>query len=252
MTVHDLSPWRDPAWHSEAARVRTRTPWLLRLRLATMVITPTEAIREELHERFGYPLGRITAVHHGVDERFRPSKPPEHARYFLFVGTIEPRKNVPVLLQAWRRVRQTHAVDLLVVGRRRADAPTIEEEPGLTMLGEVPDSDLPDLYSGAIACVYPSQYEGFGLPVLEAMSCGCPVITSLDPALQEVSGGAGVHVDTRTPDALEDAMKRVLDSPEYRAQLAHRSLERSRQFTWQNTARLTREVYVEAIERHGR
>ena len=96
---------------------------------------------------------------------------------------------MPAAIEAWRRVRESHDVDLVVAGRRRSDGPVITEEPGLRILGEVPNEELPSLYSGALACVYPTEYEGFGLPVLEAMQCGCPVITSLDPAVMEVSAG---------------------------------------------------------------
>jgi glycosyltransferase involved in cell wall biosynthesis len=111
------------------------------------------------------------------------------------------------------------------------------------VLGEVPDSDLPGLYSGALACVYPSLYEGFGLPVLEAMQCGALVIASRDPAILEVSGNAAVHVDAQDTAALAEAMRAVAAFPENFAALRAKALVRAAQFSWQKSARLTREVY---------
>ena len=111
------------------------------------------------------------------------------------------------------------------------------------MLGEVADSDLPALYSGALACVYPSLYEGFGLPVLEAMQCGALVITSRDPAIVEVSGDAAMHVDAEDTAALVEAMRAVVTNSDGLDDFRQRALARAKQFSWQKTARLTEEVY---------
>ena len=243
MTLHDLSPWLDPAWQPEASRVRRRTPRLLRMGLATMVITPTETVRRAAIERFRLPPDRVVAVplaagEWSLDQLRRPQSR-VGIRIFLFVGTREPRKNIARLIDAWREVRKTIAVDLVLVGRNHA--PT--EEPGLRVLGEVPDSDLPGLYSGALACVYPSLYEGFGLPVLEAMQCGALVITSRDPAILEVSGDAALHVDAEDTAALAEAMRAVAANSDGFDEVRQRALARAAQFSWQKTARLTREVY---------
>jgi glycosyltransferase involved in cell wall biosynthesis len=162
--------------------------------------------------------------------------------YFLFVGTREPRKNVARLIDAWREVRKTVAVDLVLAGRNHAPA----EELGLRVLGEVPDSDLPALYSGALACVYPSLYEGFGLPVLEAMHCGALVIASRDPAILEVSGDAAIHVDAEDMSALAQAMRAAATNSYGFDEVRQRAVARAAQFSWQRTARLTRDVYDEA------
>ena len=162
--------------------------------------------------------------------------------YFLFVGTCEPRKNIARLIDAWREVRKTAAVDLVLVGRNHAPS----EERGLRVLGEVPDSDLPALYSGALACVYPSLYEGFGLPVLEAMQCGALVITSRDPAILEVSGDAALHVDAEDTAALAEAMRAAATNSDGFDDFRQRALARAAQFSWQKTARRTREVYESA------
>jgi len=249
MTVHDLSPWLDPAWHPGASRVRRRTPRLLRMGLATMVITPTETIRRAVIERFGLSPDRVVAVPLAAAESFKPVAPAAKPRgnpYFVFVGTCEPRKNIARLMDAWRAVRRTIAIDLVLVGRNHAHA----EEPGLRVLGEVPDADLPGLYSGALACLYPSIYEGFGLPVLEAMQCGALVIASRDPAILEVSGDAVIHavihVDAQDTAELAEAMRAVAAFPEKFAQIKSDALARAAQFSWQKTARLTREVYDRA------
>jgi glycosyltransferase involved in cell wall biosynthesis len=243
MTVHDLSPWLDPEWQPDAARVRRRTPRLLRMGLATMVITPTEAVRRAAIDRFKLSPDRVITIPLAASELFEapasPAAKPRGNPYFLFVGTCEPRKNVARLIDAWRAVRKTVAVDLVLVGRNHAPA----DERGLRVLGEVPDSDLPALYSGALACVYPSLYEGFGLPVLEAMQCGALVIASRDPAILEVSGDAAIHVDAEDTAALVEAMRAATANPDGFHIVRERARARAAQFSWQKTARLTREVY---------
>jgi glycosyltransferase involved in cell wall biosynthesis len=247
MTVHDLSPWLDPAWQPNASRVRRRTPRLLRMGLATMVITPTETVRHAAIERFQLPPDRVVAVPLAAGKLFGPSaspaaKPGDNP-FFLFVGTREPRKNILRLVDAWRQVRRTVAVDLVLAGRARADFPALPQEPGLRVLGEVPDTELPGLYSASLACLYPSLYEGFGLPVLEAMQCGALVITSRDPAILEVSGEAALHVDAENTAELAEAMRAVAKNSDGFDEVRQRALGQATQFSWQKTARRTREVY---------
>jgi glycosyltransferase involved in cell wall biosynthesis len=239
MTLHDLSPWLDSAWQPNASRVRRRTPRLLKMGLATMVITPSETIRRAAIERFGLAPDRVVAVPLAASNLFQPAKKQPRNPYFLFVGTSEPRKNLARLIDAWREVRKTVAVDLVLAGRDHVHA----EEHGLRVLGEVPDGDLPGLYSGALACVYPSLYEGFGLPVVEAMQCGALVIASRDPAILEVSGDAAVHVDATDTAALAEAMRAAATNPAGFKEVRQRALTRAAQFSWRNTARRTREVY---------
>ena len=252
ITVHDISPWLNPEWHYGAGRVRSRTPRLIGLGLSTIVLTPTEAVRNQLVEQFHVSRSRVAVVPEAPTAFFRTTNPsPPEAPYFLFVGTIEPRKNIPQLIRAWKPLHIKYAVNLTIVGRARADAPSIAPEPGLALLGEVSDAHLAELYGGALAVVYPSLYEGFGLPVLEAMACGTPVITSRDPALIEVSGGAALHA--ASGEELTAAMEHLLTNPAERTRRAEMGLRRAAEFSWARTARLTREVYVEAIKRfaHG-
>jgi glycosyltransferase involved in cell wall biosynthesis len=244
MTLHDLSPWLDPSWQPQAGRIRRRTAWLLRAGLPTMVITPSEAVRRAAIEHFRLSPDRVTAVPLAASESFRPvGAAASSLPYFLFVGTIEPRKNVARLVEAWREVRKTYAVDLVLAGRTRGDFRPPDAEPGLQILGAVPEADLPRLYSGALAVVYPSLYEGFGLPVLEAMQCGAVVITSRDPAIMEVTGGAAVHFEATDMREFVEALTAVAAAPGNFSALRNRGLERARQFSWQRTAERTREVY---------
>jgi alpha-1,3-rhamnosyl/mannosyltransferase len=184
---------------------------------------------------------------------FRPVRPqPRERPYFLFVGTLEPRKNIARLLDAWREVRREFDVDLVLTGRIRSGFAAPDSTPGLHVHGVVPDEDLAGWYSGALACVYPSLYEGFGLPVLEAMQCGAVVITSRDPAIVEVAAGSAIHVDAKDTAALARAMSAVAREAGKFAALKDRALARSRDFTWQRTARLTREIYDDARRVFGK
>ena len=251
LTLHDLSPWMDPAWHHAAGRVRRRTPLLLELGLATMVVTPGEAVRREAIERFRLRPERVVAVPEAAASWLRPvprsvACAPE-TPYFLFVGALEPRKNLPGLVEAWREVRRRHPVDLVLAGQRRADAPAFPSEPGLALAGEVPDAELPELYSDALAFVYPSHYEGFGLPVMEAMQCGACVIAS--HAVSEAAGDAALYADSTAE--LARAMTAVVERPDLAAEYRARALARAAGFSWDRTARLTHEVYLEACRRFG-
>jgi len=246
LTLHDLSPWMDPKWHRAAQRVRRRTPLLLDLGIATMIITPGDAVRRQAIEHFHLQPDRVVAIPEAPAPWLqRVDSPARSNPYFLFVGTLEPRKNLPMLVDAWREVRRRQRVDLILAGRKRADAPEIPEEPGLQLIGEVPDARLAELYSGALALVCPSLYEGFGLPVLEAMQCGAPVIAS--SAVVEAGGDAAIYADGA--GALTRAMCQALEQPGWVVERRALSLARAREFSWERTARLTHEVYLEARRR---
>ncbi|HUP02562.1 MAG TPA: glycosyltransferase family 1 protein [Bryobacteraceae bacterium] len=245
LTLHDLSPWMDPRWHFAAGRVARRAPILMEMGIATMVITPGEQVRKQALERFHLRPERVVVVPEAAAPWLRPVVGAPETPYFLYVGAIEPRKNLPALVEAWREVRKRRPVELWLAGQRRADGPRIDEEPGLRLLGEVPDEQLGGLYSGALAFVYPSLYEGFGLPVMEAMQCGAPVIAS--SAVAEAAGSAAVYAEG--PMDLAEAMARFASDAEWREEWRALSLARAKQFSWERTARLTREVYREACAR---
>jgi glycosyltransferase involved in cell wall biosynthesis len=247
LTLHDLSPWMDAEWHADADRVRQRTPLLIGLGSATMIVTPSEAVRKQAIERFRIHPDRIRAVPHAAAASFRPVVAPPGSPYFLCAGTLEPRKNIAGLLAAWREVRRLHPVDLLLAGRRRSDFTQLSPEPGLQMVGEVSDERLAQLLAGALAFVYPSFYEGFGLPVLEAMQCGACVIASRDPAIREVAAGATLEAGSHAE--LVQAMLDIAGHPERAGPWRERGLRRAADFSWRRTAQLTHEVYEEAQRR---
>jgi len=248
LTLHDLSPWMEAAWHAAADRVRQRTPVLIGLGLATMVVTPSEAVRKQAIDRFRIHPDRVRAVPLAASAVFRPvAAPASSPPYFLYAGTLELRKNVAGLLAAWREVRKRHAIDLVLAGRNRTDFPQLSPEAGLQILGEISDQRLAELFAGALACVYPSFYEGFGLPVLEAMQCGACVITSGDPAIAEVGADAVIRAGSQAE--LVRAMLEMAERPERALVWRERAVRRAAEFSWARAARLTREVYDEAQER---
>ena len=270
MTIHDLSPWKqkeksrgEVEWQPDAEQVRKRMPRMLRANPRAMVITPSEAVRREVIEHVSLPGELVQAVPLAAGEIFRP---PDHKAaqkrvtpnpYIVFVGTLEPRKNVAGLIEAWREARRGSGgrLDLVLAGRVRRDFRAPEPEPGLHLLGAVPDEDLPGLYGNAVAVAYPSFYEGFGLPVLEAMACGALVVTSRDPAICEVTGvgkvrdrSAAIHVDVHERGALAKALTEVARNSDSFAGMRERALARAGKFSWARTARETRDVYLEAME----
>ncbi len=250
VTVHDLAPWKREDWNTSSPRVRRRAPYLLRLGLATMIVTPTARVRRELIDAFGVHSQRVAVVPLAAGDHFRPVEGPQPARpYFLYVGALEPRKNLSLLVEAWRAVRRRHQVDLVLAGRARDDFRLPDAEPGLRITGEVAEAELPLLYSRAVACVYPSFYEGFGLPVLEAMQSGALVIASDDESLVEVTAGAAIHRSAASATAWVEAMTLALEQPGRVAAYRESALRRAREFTWQRTAQLTRDVYEEAQRR---
>jgi glycosyltransferase involved in cell wall biosynthesis len=248
VTVHDLSPWS--AWGGNSARVRRRTPAVIGLGLATMIVTPTEAIRCEVRERFRVPASRVAAVPEAAAEVFRPVEGGSRPPYFLFAGTLEERKNIGVLVEAWREFlrRCGGGTELVLAGRAR-EGFAAPAEPGIRVAGEVSDAELAALYSGALALLYPSRYEGFGLPVVEAMQCGAPVIAARIAAIEEVAGEAALLVDPGEARLWAEAMALAAGQAEWRAERRARSLARAAGYSWAETARRTREVYVEAIGR---
>ncbi|MCC7342455.1 MAG: glycosyltransferase family 4 protein [Bryobacterales bacterium] len=250
VTIHDLSPWIHPEWQPAAQRIRRRLPWMLRLGFADQVITVSKAMRREILGTFRISSDRVHAIPLAADERFRPVTPPARPEpYFLFVGTLEPRKNLWALVEAWRPVFSATGIPLKIAGRRREDFTPPPLEPGLEYSGAIPDEALPALYSGALAVVYPSGYEGFGLPVLEAMQCGAPVIVGKAPALSELVADDGIVVDAERGDSLQAALRRIAGDAAFQREWAMRGLRRAGAFTWQKTARATREVYREAVKR---
>jgi alpha-1,3-rhamnosyl/mannosyltransferase len=211
---------------------------MIRTGAARHIITPSEAIRSEVIRFFGVDPSRVTAIPLAAAAHFRPQRDTRPAHpYLLYAGMFEARKNVDAIIVAWSAIRERFDIDLVLAGPRRGER-IVPQRPGLILPGEVSEHELVALYSGAVALIYPSYYEGFGLPVLEAMQCGTPVIISRDPALMETAGDAAVVVDD-----LRDAMQSLIENPQWRADLQAKSLARAALFTWQRTASATHAVY---------
>jgi len=239
VTVHDLAVLRHPGafnrWTREySPRVVPRV-----LRAAREVIAVSEFTRRELVELLGVPEEKIHVVPNAVEDEFTEDGPAEQGEYVLAVGTLEPRKNLARLVEAVRRTD----TELRIVGARGWGRVEVDSN-GVRWLGEVSDAELARLYRGAVCVAYPSLYEGFGIPVLEAMACGAPVVTTRGTAMEEVADGAAVLVDAQDPAEIAAGIFQAVAD---RAQLVARGLERAREFRWDAVAAATMDVYREAI-----
>ncbi len=265
VTVHDLSAVRHPEWHP-APRVLAHRIGLRRLaRAVDHVITDTEAVRAEVIAHLGLPRERVATVHLAASPGFRPRQPAElkpaldrwdlsPGGYLLFSGALEPRKNLVRLLDAVAalRGRRRDIPPLILAGpagwRNREIRDRIAAAgPRARYLGYLAREDLEALVAGCAAFVFPSLYEGFGLPVLEAMASGVPVVTSRGGALQEVAGGAAILVDPLDVEAIAAGIGKVLDDTSLRETLARKGLARATEFSWERTAEATLRVYEQAI-----
>jgi glycosyltransferase involved in cell wall biosynthesis len=262
--VHDLWLDRHPDYSPKlfgqwAASARTRrTVWR-----AEKVITVSAFSADDIAERYGLPRERIAVVPNGVSEEFRPVLDPAafgrlrrrigllEVPFILFVGGADPRKNHQALARAVAtRARELNEYYLVLVGdvvHRFGDLRRTVAEYRLGSRAVCPGrlgfEELRLLYSYADLFVFPSLYEGFGMPVLEAMACGAPVITSTTTALPEVAGDAALLVDPTNPEAVAEAMVRVLHDQTLRASLREKGFQRARQFTWEQAAQKTLAVY---------
>lgn len=263
VTVHDLGYLRYPEAHTTAQRLYLRLSTVWSARAASHLIAVSAATRSDLVRLAGISPDRITVVHHGVAERFRqPVADPARARaivggdepYFLYVGTVQPRKNLVRVIEAFadasRRLAGAGIAPVLVIAGKRGwlsegiarRAAELGIAGRVRFAGYVADDDLPTLYREALAFVFPSLYEGFGMPVLEAMACGTPVLTSNSSSLPEVAGNAALVVDPLDTGAITEGMVCLACDAALRQELRQRGYQRAAQFTWDRCAEETLRV----------
>ena len=246
--IHDLTPLLFPQYHVWHSQMLQRLFLKGILKKASLVITNSRHTRKDVLEHFPFLQGKVIAAPLGANPELSPQKERDwldhqgiQSPYWLTVGTIEPRKNLVTLLNAYQQYRQYGGKGKLVVAGQRGwkSEPffeTLEQHPyraDIHLTGFVPDEALPQLYSHAQALIYPSEYEGFGLPVLEAMRCGCPVICSSVSSLPEVGGPVAYYIDYQEPASIARQMQAVDQLHESaRSALQQQSVEWAGQFTW--------------------
>jgi len=260
ITVHDLAIYRNAGWFPQRQPLSTRWVVPSSLRRADRVIAVSRNTALDAEELFGVDRSRITIVPHGVSAGLRPMGGDELAsarerlalpeRFILFVGTIEPRKNLLTLLEAWAMLRDRP--DLVIVGGWGWNYEPIRDR--ISRLGDhvhhldaLEPSYLPAVYNLALVLAHPAWYEGFGLPPLEAMACGTPVVVSDSSSLPEVVDDAGLIVPAGDAEAWRRALERVLGDHDLAADLRHRGILRAAEFSWSRTADLTWEVLDDAV-----
>ena len=257
--VHDPTPLLMPEAHTPSnVRYFERFASVILPKLDAMIV-PSYAVKHDLVEICGADEERITVIPHGVDDEFFEATPAQKEvahtrhelpdRYLLFVGSMEPRKNLSGLLEAFARLpeKTQQTVPLVIVGAtgwKNADIQAaIAKNSNVRPIGYVGRELLPAVYEGCAAFVFPSHYEGFGMPVLEAMAAGAPVITSNVSALPEVIGDAGIAVDPDDTGAIAEAIGNVLDDPQTAALMGSAGRQRARRFTWERCALETKSFF---------
>jgi glycosyltransferase involved in cell wall biosynthesis len=264
LSIHDLAAERLPGVVRRRSGIRLASEKTRRAaHRATYVVVPSEHTARDVVEVMGVSREKIEVIAYGVGEEYYPERisggrellrqrhglPRE--RYILYVGTLEPRKNLPALIAAFGRLSRARRSHCLVLagapGWRMEGVYDAIDRSGLAgvvvMPGYLPADELRGLYSYADLFIFPSLYEGFGLPPLEAMACGAPVITSNRSSLPEVVGEAALQIDPGDPDALAEAMTAVLDDGSLAASLRERGFDRVKRFSWERAARQTLELY---------
>jgi glycosyltransferase involved in cell wall biosynthesis len=267
VTVHDVTFFRLPERYPPARRMYMQTMTRLSARIADAIIAPSNAVREDVVRALRVDPAKITVVYEAAAERYRPLPPGEcasvrarygvEAPYVLSVGSREPGKNRERLIRAMRELRDAGTDRrLLVVGQpawkyegEEALVDSLRMSDRVIFAGYVPDGDLPALYSACDAFAFPSLYEGFGVPVLEAMACGAPVVTSDVSATAEVAGNAAVLVDPHSVASIRDGMRRVLTDDGLRRDLATFGKARAAQFSWRRAADETYAVYERVMRK---
>ena len=272
VTIHDMSLTMYPRYHPPRRVLLNRPLVDFAARHADAIITVSQSAKRDIMRLYDLPADRVHVVHEAAASSFhRVTDAPELERvrrqyalpdrFILYVGTIEPRKNLPKLIEGFAKRRQSGDLphQLVCAGPYGWLSRDIEElierlhvDDAVRFTGYVPFDDLPVLYSLAEMFVFPSLYEGFGLPVIEAMACGVPVVTGHVPALMEVAGGAVERVERLDAESLGDVMVALSRDGDRRSELSSLGLERAKSFSWQRAARETLDVYRQAVRHTAR
>lgn len=265
LTIHDLSFLRYPEFFSFSKRLWHKSLGIRKQILsADRLIVPSRSTKADLINFYGLPEEKITVIHHGVSPEFRViGKNDERLaavkkkyalpdKFILYLGTIEPRKNVLGLIRAFEILKENKnnsGLNLIIVGslgwlykEALAAAKNSKYSGNIRLIPPIPENERPYFYNLADIFVFPSFFEGFGLPVLEAMACGTPVVASCNSSLPEVLGNAGLMIDPYNVEQIYSAMKEILGSRELREELAKRGIERAKNFTWEKCAEETLKV----------
>ncbi len=271
LTIHDLSDFLYPETHEARGvwRARRRLPFMART--ATQIVTHSESVRREVIEHLQVSREKVIAIPAAARSVFRPLPPDQtietrkrlgvEDEFLLFVGTIEPRKNLIVLLNAYRELLSATELhpQLVIAGKKGwltdslfSSLRELGIEERVLFTGYLSDNDLCALYSSCRVFIYPSKYEGFGLPPLEAMACGAPVIASSIPSIREVTGETARLVAPAGSDDLAQAIVTLLRDENERQRLSVAGLKRAQQFSWNRTAQLMLGVYHQAWEKYHR
>ena len=264
VTVHDLFPFQFPEIHS-GPLPRAVNQMLMRnaVRRAERIITPSAATALAVKQNFPASADRVLSIPEAADDRFQAARNPEgeaawqvrlgiRPPYVFYLGQWKAYKNLPMLLDAFKMLRRTHPNAQLVIAGDDPRHPEVRQaaavlpEGSVVLPGRLPESAVPDLYRGAAVVVLPSKAEGFGLPVIEAMACGVPVICSDLPVLHELADGVATFCDPNDPDAFARAIAQTLDAPST-ARARQLGIERAKSFTWERSARQTVDAYGSAL-----
>lgn len=268
-TIYDLTPSLFPQYHYERnIKFHNRRNKFI-TKSSKLVITLSQNGKKDIGNVLGIPSNKIHVVPGAVSEKYCPIKDRavvqkvlkkynlKDGEYFLFIGTIEPRKNIELLLQAYGKIRnrlRSH-FKVVIIGEKawgwknlQKNIKKLNLEKEILVTGYVPDADIVPIINGAKIFIYPSFYEGFGLPVLEAMACGIPVISSNTSSLPEIIGDSGLVVNPKDYNKLGYYMLKITNDPKLYIELSKKALERAKLFSWKNSAKKTLKVYEEMKE----
>ena len=257
VTFHDVIPSLFPAYFSPPKRLLIRLLKTLTIKKAKALLADSQATAEDIAHFYKVPRHRLTVAPLAADPQFSPPSPTALTafqthyglppRYMLYVGSDKPHKNLPFLLDLWKILAQRFPSPPTLVLAGPIQRSINNQTPYIRKLGFIPEKELPLLYGGAVALLFPSLYEGFGLPALEAMACGTPVIYHDVPALREVVASAGWPLSLNDRETWIQTLIQVWEDAEYREVYARRALARAKMFTWEKTADITVRVYREVL-----